>query len=148
MRRRIVVGEIAVVPMGIWGNAGLGPVADSAHCGAAALMGVVIFGALAEELMFRGYPFQRLVEGIGPTGVIFVFSVLFGVVHLSNPGETVWGLINTVAIGVLLSVAYLRTHALWLPWGIHFAWNGTLGLILDCPSAACACLMSQFTLRR
>ena len=98
------------------------------------MLGVLISGALAEELMFRGYPFQRLVEGIGAPGAIVVFSVLFGVVHLSNPGASVWGLINTVAIGVLLSLAYLRTNALWLPWGIHdFAWNTVLGLILGLP---------------
>jgi hypothetical protein len=100
---------------------------------AAAVLGVIIFGALAEELMFRGYPFQRLIEGIGPTGAIVVFSMLFGVVHLSNPGATAWGLVNTIAIGILLSVAYLRTGALWMPWGFHLAWNSTLGLLLGLP---------------
>ena len=94
---------------------------------------VVVAGALAEELMFRGYPFQRLVEAIGAGGAIFVFSVLFGVVHLMNPGASVWGLINTVLIGIFLAVAYLQTRALWLPWGFHFAWNLTLGLILGLP---------------
>jgi hypothetical protein len=38
-----------------------------------------------------------------------------------------------VAIGVVLSAAYLRTRALWLPWGIHFAWNTVLGLLLGLP---------------
>ena len=89
---------------------------------------MLVAGSLAEELMFRGYPFQRLVEAIGAGGAIVVFSVLFGVVHLMNPGANPWGLLNTVVIGVVLSVAYLRTRALWLPWGIHFAWNATLGL--------------------
>lgn len=100
---------------------------------AAAVVIVLILGALAEELMFRGYPFQRLVAGVGVAGAIVVFSVLFGVVHLSNPGASVWGLINTVAIGVLFALAYLRTGALWLPWGIHFAWNAALGFVLGLP---------------
>ena len=47
---------------------------------------MLIAGSLAEELMFRGYPFQRLVEAIGAGGAILVFSVLFGLVHLMNPG--------------------------------------------------------------
>jgi hypothetical protein len=97
------------------------------------VLGVLISGALAEELMFRGYPFQRLVEGIGAAGSIVVFSVLFGVVHLSNPGATLWGLGNTVAIGVLFSVVYLRTGSLWMPWGLHLAWNTALGLVLGLP---------------
>lgn len=94
---------------------------------------VLIAGSLAEELMFRGYPFQRLVEAIGAGGAILVFSVLFGLVHLMNPGANPWGLLNTVLIGVALSVAYLRTRALWLSWGLHFAWNATLGLVFGLP---------------
>jgi CAAX protease family protein len=94
---------------------------------------VLLVGSLAEELMFRGYPFQRLVEAIGSGGAILVFSALFGLVHLMNPGASFWGLFNTVAIGVVLSLAYLRTRALWLPWGIHFAWNATLGVVFGLP---------------
>jgi len=98
-----------------------------------AALAVLITGSLAEELMFRGYPFQRLEEGIGAVGAIAVFSILFGVVHLLNPGATVWGLGDTILIGIVLAIAYLRTRALWLPWGIHFAWNATLGLLLGLP---------------
>jgi len=94
---------------------------------------VLATGSLAEELMFRGYPFQRLVEAIGAGGAILVFSTLFGLVHVLNPGASAWGLLNTVVIGVALSVAYLRTRALWMPWGFHFAWNATLGLIVGLP---------------
>jgi hypothetical protein len=54
-------------------------------------------------------------------------------VHLTNPGASFWGLLNTVVIGVVLSLAYLRTRALWLPWGFHFAWNATLGLVFGLP---------------
>ena len=94
---------------------------------------VLIAGSLAEELMFRGYPFQRLVEAIGAVWAIVVFSMLFALLHWMNPGANIWGLLNTVVIGVALSVAYLRTRALWLPWGFHFAWNATLGLVFGLP---------------
>lgn len=125
---------IAVIPVAVWGTLSFRVTLNMQGIArTAVVLGVLSTGALAEELMFRGYPFQRLVEGIGPTGAIAVFSVLFGVVHLSNPGASVWGLINTVAIGVLLALSYLRTRALWLPWGIHFAWNAVLGLLLGLP---------------
>ncbi len=140
--RQFVVGcvfglllvSLAVIPLAIWGNLGF-RTSLTWHSAARVLMalGVLISGALAEELMFRGYPFQRLVEGIGAAGAIAVFSVLFGVVHLSNPGASLWGLVNTVAIGILLSILYLRTRSLWLPWGFHFAWNTALGLMLGLP---------------
>jgi hypothetical protein len=42
-------------------------------------------------------------------------------------------LVSTVLVGVLLALAYLRTRALWLPWGIHWGWNATLGLVFGLP---------------
>jgi len=125
---------LAVIPLAVWGHLSFRTALNWQSLARVLLvLGVLLSGALAEELMFRGYPFQRLVDGIGATGAIVVFSVLFGVVHLSNPAASPWGLINTIAIGVLLAVAYLRTRALWLPWGIHFAWNAAIGLFLGLP---------------
>jgi membrane protease YdiL (CAAX protease family) len=125
---------VAVLPVVIWESVSFRTSFSSHNLARAAIvLGVLVTGSLAEELMFRGYPFQRLAEAIGPAGAIVVFSVLFGVVHLSNPGASVWGLTVTVAIGVVLSVTYLRTRAIWLPWGIHFAWNTVLGLLLGLP---------------
>src|SRR5208283_2977492 len=130
----VALTVLAVLPIAIWGNASV-----TSHIGFrllprdAAVLVVLFAGALAEELMFRGYPFQHLEEGIGAAGAIAVFSVLFGAVHLSNPGASVWGLINTVLIPILLAIAYLRTRALWLPWGIHFGWNATLGFVCGLP---------------
>jgi membrane protease YdiL (CAAX protease family) len=130
----VLLVALAVIPLATWEGLSFRTVLNSRSLArVAVVLAVVISGALAEELMFRGYPFQRLTEGIGPAGAIAVFSVLFGVVHLSNPGATVWGLVNTVAIGVLLSVLYLRTRALWMPWGFHFAWNAMLGIVLGLP---------------
>jgi uncharacterized protein len=93
----------------------------------------LLCGALAEELMFRGYPFQHLEQAIGASSAVLVFSGIYGLLHLLNPGAGPWGVGNTVLIGILLTIAYLRTRALWLPWGIHFGWNATLGLVLGLP---------------
>jgi uncharacterized protein len=101
------------------------------NLGAVFLM--LLCGALAEELVFRGYPFQHLERAIGSVRAVLVFSVLYGLLHLVNPYANRWGVANSVLIGILLSLAYLRTRALWLPWGIHFAWNATLGLLFGLP---------------
>jgi len=109
---------------------------------------VLLTGAMAEELMFRGYPFQRLVDAIGKIGAILVLSALFGFVHLRNPHVSdsravqVFAFINTLLIGIVFAVAYLRTRALWLPWGLHFSWNYTLGLIFGLPVSG----ITQFSL--
>jgi hypothetical protein len=109
---------------------------------------ILLTGAMAEELMFRGYPFQRLVDGIGKLGAILVLSALFGLVHLRNPHVSdnravqVFAFVNTLLIGIVLAIAYLRTRALWLPWGLHFSWNFTLGLIFGLPVSG----ITQFSL--
>jgi membrane protease YdiL (CAAX protease family) len=94
---------------------------------------VLVVGAVNEELMFRGYPFQRLVEGWGPIGAVTLLSGLFGLMHLGNPDPTALSTVNTMLAGVLLAVAYLRTRGLWLPISLHFAWNFWMGPVLGFP---------------
>jgi membrane protease YdiL (CAAX protease family) len=97
---------------------------------------LLLGGALLEEVMFRGYPFQRLVEAVGPVWAVTVASALFAAAHLGNPnagGVLSWAFFNTIAIGVLLAVAYLRTRTLWFPFGIHFGWNFALGFVFGLP---------------
>ena len=87
---------------------------------------VLLFGAIGEELLFRGYGFQVLVVELGPFATILPVSVIFGVVHAANPSATTMGLVNTVGWGVILGVAFLRSGDLWLPIGLHFGWNWIL----------------------
>lgn len=97
---------------------------------------LLAFGALLEELGFRGYPFQRLLESVGPVWAIVVFSALFSAVHLANPengGFWSWSFANTLLVGVLFAIAFLRTRSLWLPIGIHFGWNFFQGTVFGLP---------------
>ena len=55
---------------------------------AAAVALLLFFGALMEELSFRGYPFQKLTEAFGALWAVILLSALFGAVHLSNPDRT------------------------------------------------------------
>lgn len=89
--------------------------------------------AAGEEITFRGYPFQRLIESVGPAWAVAILSVAFGLMHLGNPSHSWLSTLNTALIGIPLAVAYLRTRALWLPLGIHFAWNFALGYGLGLP---------------
>ena len=38
-----------------------------------------------------------------------------------------------IALGLLLAMAYLRTRALWLPWGIQFGWVASRALFFGLP---------------
>jgi len=105
---------------------------------AVALLAVLLaVAAMKEEVAFRGYPFQRLLDAggdrWGPVLAIAVVSVFFGLVHWNNPSRTVASTANTALIGGVLALAYLRTRALWLPFGLHFGWNFMLGVGFGLP---------------
>lgn len=93
----------------------------------------LLVASLAEEVAFRGYPFQRLIDAIGPTLATLGMSVLFAVMHLVNTDASAASTLVTILAGWLFSLAYLRTRALWLPWGLHFAWNASMGLLFGLP---------------
>ena len=87
---------------------------------------VLLFGAVGEEMLFRGYMFQVLVKAIGPFATILPMSVLFGLAHSDNLNFTWMALLNTVLWGVVLGYSFLLSGDLWLPIGLHFGWNWTL----------------------
>lgn len=93
-----------------------------------------IFAALAEEALFRGYPLQTLARARLAWLAILLTSLPFAAVHLTNPNVVKgFTFINTALAGVWLAVAYLRTRSLWLPLGVHWAWNWALGSLFGLP---------------
>ncbi|HYL38079.1 MAG TPA: type II CAAX endopeptidase family protein [Bryobacteraceae bacterium] len=89
---------------------------------------ILLFGAVGEEMLFRGYAFQVLVKAIGPFATILPMAVLFGLTHSPNLNFTWLALTNTVLWGVVFGYAFVRSGDLWLPIGLHFGWNWTLPL--------------------
>jgi hypothetical protein len=62
-----------------------------------------------------------------------MLAFLYGLFHtLAGDGSFAAFLVTFLA-GILLALGWLRTHALWLPWGVHFAWNVILGILLGLP---------------
>ena len=90
--------------------------------------------AFNEEIMSRGYPFQRLVEGAGPWVGQLVFAALFALMHWRNPGmhgaTKAWATLNIALAAILLGFCYLRTRSLALPIGVHLGWNWAQGSLL------------------
>lgn len=86
--------------------------------------------ALAEEVTFRGYGFQRFAAVVGSTGAAFGFAMFYAILRaLLLPGSTNASIAISVVFSFLLTTAYLRTRALWLSWGINFAWKASQALI-------------------
>ena len=123
-----VAAALAVLPAVALGFAHFRNVANAdASWRAALFMPVLLFcGALSEEIVFRGFSLQYLMKGYGSWAAILGVGAVFGLMHAGNPGATTMSTINTVGFGVVFGAALLRSRDLWLPAGIHFAWNTAL----------------------
>jgi membrane protease YdiL (CAAX protease family) len=96
-------------------------------------LGLLWFGLSSgffEEMLFRGLLFRISQEVFGSWIALAVSSLGFGLVHLSNPGASIQGvLFIAIEAGVLLAAAYMLTGRLWLSMGFHMAWNFTQAAI-------------------
>ena len=93
---------------------------------------LLAIGAVLEEVAFRGYAFQRLIDAVGPAWATVLMAVLLGA-RQTWAGATGAGVLVAVVMTVLFSVAYLRTRSLWLPIALRFGWNASLGLLFGLP---------------
>jgi hypothetical protein len=93
-----------------------------------------LFPAISEEMLFRGILFRWIEEFGGSWLGLVLSSALFGAAHLWNPGASPIA-VSFIAIeaGMMLGAAYMLTRSLWVPMGIHAAWNFTQGEIFDIP---------------
>jgi membrane protease YdiL (CAAX protease family) len=79
--------------------------------------------AFFEEFLFRGYTLHTLAEGIGFWPAAILMSVIFGAIHLSNPGEDWKGGLGVVLVGLFWSFTLKRTGSLWFAVGMHAAFD-------------------------
>lgn len=93
-----------------------------------------LFPAISEEMLFRGILFRWIEEFGGSWLGLVLSSALFGAAHLWNPGANPIA-VSFIAIeaGMMLGAAYMLTRSLWVPMGIHAAWNFAQGEIFDIP---------------
>lgn len=89
--------------------------------------------AAVEELSFRGYGFQRLMDSIGTGGALVGTSALFGLMHLGNPNASFFSTLNTILAGILLAMPYVRTRRMWMQIGLHWSWNFAMATVLSLP---------------
>ena len=84
---------------------------------------ILVLGAVGEEMLFRGFGFQVLLREFGILSAIFPTGLLFGLAHGPNPNATWLALVNTIAFGILFCYAFVRSHDIWFPIGLHLGWN-------------------------
>lgn len=115
----------------------VGAVHFAPGAGVAALApGLVVFAAVAatEELTFRGFLFQRLIDGLGAWPAQAIIAGLFVLTHSAalqagGPLAYLAGA-NIFLASVMFGLAFVRTKSLALPLGLHFAADFVQGTVL------------------
>lgn len=80
--------------------------------------------AVGEEVVFRGIVFRMMDDRWGTVVALAASALIFGFVHITNQNATVWSSFAiAVEAGLLLGAAYKWSGNLWVPIGIHWAWN-------------------------
>jgi membrane protease YdiL (CAAX protease family) len=92
---------------------------------------------LAHAIGVYGYAFPRLVEATGPVRATLIMIALVTIhaglvpVPYGTPDGT--RIVVEMLCTLLLCLCWLRTHGLWLMWGLHFAWAAVTGVLFGLP---------------
>ena len=84
---------------------------------------VLLPAAFFEELFIRGYLFSLLRRMGGWRVALIVTSVVFGLLHLGNPGADGESILAVTVAGFFLGAILLATRSLYAAGAAHFAWN-------------------------
>ena len=107
----------------------------------------VFIQSSAEEMVCRGFIFQRLRRGYRhPAVAIILNSLLFTSMHLFNPGASVISMTAVLAAGLLFSLMVYYMDSIWCAMAAHTAWNFTQNLILGLPNSGIVSPVSVFKL--
>ncbi|HMH31955.1 MAG TPA: CPBP family intramembrane glutamic endopeptidase, partial [Puia sp.] len=85
--------------------------------------GIMMMVAIGEEVVFRGYILNNLMESFGKWIALIVSAVLFTLFHMANPGINLIPLLNIFLAGILLGINYIYTKNLWFSILFHLSWN-------------------------
>lgn len=89
--------------------------------------------AFGEELLLRGYIFAVLREAIGWRLTLIATSIVFGLLHVPNPGADAQSIAVVMLAGFFLGSVFLATRSLWATTVAHFVWNWFMAAGLHTP---------------
>ena len=92
--------------------------------------GLMVIVAFYEEIVFRGYILNNLLESVNKWLALIISAFIFTLAHISNPDFSIVGAVNILLAGILLGLNYIYTRNLWFSIMLHFTWNFFQGPIL------------------
>lgn len=90
----------------------------------------------AEELLCRGFMYQRLLKSTNSPAFAIIFnSLFFAALHLFNNGMSILPFYCILIFGVLASMLVYYFDSLWMVMGLHAMWNFTQSILLGLPNS-------------
>ncbi|MBL0142914.1 MAG: CPBP family intramembrane metalloprotease [Betaproteobacteria bacterium] len=126
----VVLGLLTLAPLG-----GLGVYRIEGYGDAFPLLKQIpemLLVSVFEELLIRGVIFRIAEHAWGSWRALMLSTLVFVVAHL--PGDiSVMGVLVTAAASLAFTAAYQLSQRLWLPIGMHFAWNYLFSAVFSVP---------------
>ena len=95
---------------------------------------VLGFLAFYEEAVYRSLMLNGLLVLLRKRWLaLIVMAAGFGLAHAGNPNASALSVLGNMLDGLIYGVAFLGSGRIWLPWGLHFAWNVFQGPVLGFP---------------
>ncbi|MBI9055088.1 MAG: CPBP family intramembrane metalloprotease [Bacteroidales bacterium] len=83
-----------------------------------------LFAAMVEEIVFRGYILNNLLNSMKNKYIALLISaLLFALIHGLNPNLSFLSMLNLIIAGLALGITYIYTKNLWFPILLHVSWN-------------------------
>jgi membrane protease YdiL (CAAX protease family) len=90
--------------------------------------GTILLSAFYEELIFRGYILNNLMDSFPKWPALGISTLLFMVFHWNSAG--LFPVLNVLMLGGITGLFYLYTRNLWFPICFHAAWKFMAGPVL------------------
>lgn len=100
-----------------------------------------------EELVFRGYGFERMISAIGHWPAQIVTALVFALFHVLHGWSWNAALVGTTLGSVLFGLVFVRWRSVPAALGVHAAGNWTRDLLLADP-ATVRTFIAPFSVRR
>lgn len=86
--------------------------------------GSIIFISFYEELIFRGYILNNLMESFPGWLALLISALLFAIFHGTGQSSIgFFSLANSLVMGLILGLNYIYTRNLWFSFSFHIAWK-------------------------
>jgi membrane protease YdiL (CAAX protease family) len=85
--------------------------------------GTALLVALAEEFLLRGLVQQWLELRLSPRSIVWLQAILFVALHSIDRPVNLFTILYYFLGGAVLTLLIFRWRTVWVPVGVHFAWD-------------------------